>query len=92
MCVALYPPPEVGGFTATGDKYKDKKRRFKRLFLWGNHLVIKGSKLIYCCSSRCSNCSLIPTVLNPASTNKISPVMPEAQGDNKNKAALPTSI
>ena len=20
MCVALYPPPEVGGFTATGDK------------------------------------------------------------------------
>ncbi|WP_279626193.1 hypothetical protein [Psychrobacter piechaudii] len=21
MCVALYPPPEVGGFTATGDKY-----------------------------------------------------------------------
>jgi len=20
VCVALYPPPEVGGFTATGDK------------------------------------------------------------------------
>ena len=25
MCVALYPPPEVGGFTATGDKKNTDK-------------------------------------------------------------------
>ena len=34
---------------------------------------------------------LIPTVLKPASTYKISPVIPFAQGEHKNNAALPTS-
>ena len=29
MCVALYPPPEVGGFTATGDKEKSEHLKSK---------------------------------------------------------------
>ena len=37
------------------------------------------------------NSALIPTVLKPASTYKISPVIPFAHGEQRNNAALPTS-
>ncbi len=32
MCVALYPPPEVGGFTATGDKVFEKLNNYANLY------------------------------------------------------------
>src|SRR5690606_36238492 len=35
--------------------------------------------------------ALIPTVLKPASTYRISPVIPLAHGEHRNNAALPTS-
>src|SRR5690606_41578650 len=37
------------------------------------------------------NSAIIPTVLKPASTYRISPVIPLAHGEHRNNAALPTS-
>ncbi|SJM70253.1 hypothetical protein [Psychrobacter piechaudii] len=40
MCVALYPPPEVGGFTATGDKAVNKAPANKAQFEGLGDIVI----------------------------------------------------
>src|SRR5690606_31165460 len=78
------------GLTPKSPYYNQKRQPIGRLLYCLTHINFAYNH--YFVSSSIINCSLIATVLKPASTNIISPVIPDAHGDSKNSAALPTSV
>ncbi|SJM64422.1 hypothetical protein [Psychrobacter piechaudii] len=49
MCVALYPPPEVGGFTATGDKKLSELSTKRNNAIYYTTLLHNKTVLRFCC-------------------------------------------
>src|SRR5690606_35978726 len=56
-----------------------------------SHSLPEGERTYRIYSASAIKSALIPTVLKPASTYRISPVIPLAHGEHRNNAALPTS-